>query len=157
MKGSCYKCLREGHITKESQQEIHMVAFGSIHTKSIKTKTTTLQIRMKNGTYLSIIANIVPNIITGTIHRKSFQSVSNKSFSDLTRNLVLADTIPERNELLSLDLLVCNDYYLDILAIELEKIEIQKVLYICCRLSYDGSYREEQTNIQDLAKLMSTC
>ena len=48
--------------------------------------------------------------------------------SELTRNLVLADTVPNKTESDSPELLVGNDYYLDI--IETEKIEVNPGLYL---------------------------
>ena len=111
----------------DSEQEIQLMTFGSENTKTIKTKTTKIQLKLKNGKFMTITANIVPNI-TGTITRKIARFTSPKKFTDLTRNLAMADSIPTKNESITLELLIGNDYYLDI--IEAEKIEFQPGLYL---------------------------
>lgn len=101
-------------LKEEDEQEIQLVTFGSEKSKLVKTR--------KNGQYKAVTANIVPNI-TGTITRKpvSLQSPVN------LHNLSL-DSIPSESEPITLDLLVGNDYYLDI--IQCDKIEVQPSLYL---------------------------
>ena len=82
---------------------------------------------MKGGDDMEISANIVPNI-TGTIQRKPVRIEKINDFVSLTENLNLADTVPTVTELGTIDLLIGNDYYLDI--ITRHKIEVQKGLYL---------------------------
>lgn len=105
-------------LKEEDEQEIQLVTFGSEKSKLVKTR--------KNGQYMAVTANIVPNI-TGTITRKPVRLQSPVNFKELTRNLSL-DSIPSESEPITLDLLVGNDYYLDI--IQCDKIEVQPGLYL---------------------------
>ena len=49
-------------LEEENKQEIHLVTFGSEKSKIIKTKSTTLNIKLKTGKYMDMTANIVSNI-----------------------------------------------------------------------------------------------
>ena len=41
-------------LEMENEQEINVVTFGSSKSKAIKTKTTSLRLKLKNGDYMSI-------------------------------------------------------------------------------------------------------
>ena len=49
-------------LEMENEQEINVITFGSSKSKAIKTKATSLSIKLKNGDYMSILANVVPTI-----------------------------------------------------------------------------------------------
>ncbi|XP_045176576.2 uncharacterized protein LOC123537084 [Mercenaria mercenaria] len=84
----------------DTEQEIQLVTFGTENTKTIRTKTTKLQLKIKDGKFMTLTANIVPDI-TGTVNRKTTTFTSTKKFTDLTRNLTLADTIPKKDEIIT--------------------------------------------------------
>jgi len=86
-----------------------------------------VKLKSKIGEEMLITVNIVPNI-TGVIQRKSVKIENKRRFDDFTKQLELADKIPEKDESDSIDLLIGNDYYLDIVIGH--KIEVQKGLYL---------------------------
>lgn len=67
--------------------------------------------KLKNGNYISLVANIVPTI-NGNIHRKSNELVPSEEFSNLTKHLSLANVVSMKPETLKLNMLVGNDCYL---------------------------------------------
>lgn len=69
------------------------MTFGSEKPKVVKTRSRKLSLKLKNGQYMAVSANIVPNI-TGTITHKPIRRQSPVKFKELTRNLSLADSIP---------------------------------------------------------------
>lgn len=114
-------------LKKENEQEIRLVTFGSDKTKVIKTASTKVSIQLKDGKDMTITANIVPNI-TGVIQRKPVTISDRKRFDALVENLSLADTVPAEIESDTVDLLLGNDFYLDIILGH--KIEVQQGLYL---------------------------
>ena len=52
--------------------------------------------------------------ITGTVHRKSLVFAQSESMDYLMNSLDLADTIPLEYESTTIELLLANDYYLDV-------------------------------------------
>ncbi|XP_060570667.1 uncharacterized protein LOC132728956 [Ruditapes philippinarum] len=115
------------NLKKKSRQEIRLVTFGSDKPKVIRTMSTQLNIQLKDGQNFAITANIVPTI-TGSIQRKPVSISNNGEFRSLIKNLTLADDIPTEEYTDSIDLLLGNDYYLDIVLGH--KIEIQPGLYL---------------------------
>ena len=93
----------------------------------MKTAQTKLSIKLNNGQYLDITANIVP-VISGTVQRKPMTLCSSKNMEHLVKSLDLADTIPFETKSSTVELLVGNDYYLDIILPQ--KIEVQPGLYL---------------------------
>ena len=76
---------------------------------------------------MKLTANIVPNI-SGAIQRSPVGFAQSELLHGLTRNLKLADNIPVKTESTPFELLIGNDYYLDI--VETEKIEVCPGLYL---------------------------
>ena len=107
--------------------EITLVTFGSEKPKTIRTPTTVLDIELKDGSTLKINANIVPNI-TGSIQRRPINLKSLQNWDYLWKESVLADTLPNERESSTIELLIGNDYYLDLILPQ--KIEIQRGLYM---------------------------
>ena len=68
----------------------------------------------------------MPNI-TGTVHRKPLLFAPSENMDYLMNSLDLADTIPVESEATTIELLLGNDYYLDIVLPQ--KIEVQNCLY----------------------------
>ncbi|XP_052787362.1 uncharacterized protein LOC128222417 [Mya arenaria] len=114
-------------LVRGEMQEIKLVTFGSNKAKVIKTPTTKLSLKLTNGKYLSITANIVPDI-TGTIERKAVHLSHSENIQHILSSVDLADTIPTTNEYSTINLLVGNDYYLDVVLPQ--RIEIQPGLYL---------------------------
>lgn len=56
-------------LKDEIEEEIQLFTFGSEKAKIVKTWSTKLEIRLKNGKYLSIMANMVP-VISGNVQRR---------------------------------------------------------------------------------------
>ena len=75
---------------------------------------------------MNLSANIVPKI-SGTIQRKSIR-LSSESVEHLVNSVDLADQIPSEDESSTIELLIGNDFYLDL--IMSQKIEIQPGLYL---------------------------
>ena len=91
----------------ENEQEIKLATFGSDKTKLIKTKHTRLSIKLQNGEYLDITANIVP-VISSSVQRRSVKLQSQDEFRHIVTSLSLADTIPTENESSTVDVLIGN-------------------------------------------------
>ena len=121
------KLAEKLHLTKDKEEEIKLVTFGSDKPKSVKTFQTKISLKLKNGQYLDIGANIVP-VISGTVQRNAMKLCTSENMQHLVSNLDMADSIPTESESSSIELLIGNDYYLDILLSQ--KIEIQPGLYL---------------------------
>ena len=109
------------------KEEIMLVTFGSDTPKRIKTPTIKLNILLKDGSTLKISANVVPQI-AGSIQRRPVNLKSVKNWEYLWTEFSLADDFPNVRETSSVELLIGNDYYLDIILPQ--KIEIQPGLYM---------------------------
>ncbi|KAH3806583.1 hypothetical protein DPMN_134906 [Dreissena polymorpha] len=75
------------------QQEIKLLTFGSKTPKVIKTLSTQLNLKLKNGEYMTISANIVPEI-TGCVECKRLNLSECPELQQTLTNVDLADTIP---------------------------------------------------------------
>ena len=104
------------------KEEIMLVTFGSDTPKRIKTPTIKLKIQLKDGSTLKMSANVVPQI-AGSIQRRPFNLKSVKNWKYLWTEFSLADDFPNVRKTSSVDLLIGNEYYLDIILPQ--KIEIQ--------------------------------
>ncbi|XP_063427160.1 uncharacterized protein LOC134710700 [Mytilus trossulus] len=109
------------------EEEIRLMTFGSENIKIVKTTHTSLDIRLKNGLYFSIIANIVP-VISGCLNRRKLDSVSMTKLRKYVNDIYLADDLPFENESSEIDLLIGNDYYLDLILAR--RLEVQPGLYL---------------------------
>ena len=107
--------------------EISLVTFGSEKPKTIRTSTTVLEIELRDSSILKINAKVVPNI-TGSIQRRPVNLQSLENWDYLWKESVLADTLPNERESSTIELLIGNDYYLDLILPR--KIEIQRGLYM---------------------------
>jgi len=90
------------------------MTFGS-KKKVIKTPSTTLKIKLNNGKHLTVRASIlvVPDI-TRTIQRKPISFPQRNQIDHLLKSLDMAETLPTARECSSVELLIGNNYYLDI-------------------------------------------
>ncbi|CAG2200117.1 unnamed protein product [Mytilus edulis] len=112
---------------KEATEEITLVTFGADKPKTLRTQKVSLKIRLKDGVCMLIDANVVPKI-TGSILRRPLQMDVCENVKYLCNNLQLADTLPSCLESSTIEILIGNDYYLDIILPQ--KIEIQQGLYL---------------------------
>ena len=93
----------------------------------MQTTQTRLSVKLNNGQYMDITAYIVP-MISGIIQRNSMNLCSSKNIEHLVKSLDLADTISLETESSTVELLIGNDYYLDIILPQ--KITVQPGLYL---------------------------
>ena len=118
---------RKLHLKMGNKDEIMLVTFGSEKPKKINSPTTKLDIILKDGSTLQINANVVPHI-AGSVQRRPVNLKSLKNWDCLWGEFPLADDLPKETETSSVELLIGNDYYLDIILPQ--KIEVQKGLYM---------------------------
>ena len=114
-------------LKRESEEKIKLITIGSDKPKTVKTTQTQLSIKLNNGEYLQVSANIVP-IISGTVQRKAIKFHSSKNLVHLVRSLDMADSILSETDSSTVELLIGNDYYLDVILSQ--KIEVQPGLYL---------------------------
>ena len=91
----------------------------------MKTPTTTIALPLKDGTQLMMTVNVVPKI-TGGIQRMPLDT--NIFESHLMKSFDLADTMPTEREHTNIDMLLGNDYYLDI--IEPYRVQLKSGLFL---------------------------
>ena len=118
---------RKLQLKEEGEQDIHLVTFGSTTPKKVSTKYTTLNVKLKNGKYLQITVNIVP-VISGELQRRPLKHLWSDHVQDIVGSVDLADVIPTESNSAPIELLIGNDYYLDI--VHGEKITVQEGLYL---------------------------
>ena len=114
-------------VKPTAEQELKLVTFGNEHTKVIKTKSVQIDIALKDGSCMKLTANVVPTI-SGTIHRNPLTKVLSKQMENLVNSVDLADTIPSVKETTTIDVLIGNDYYLDLVLPQ--RIEVDPDLYL---------------------------
>ena len=114
--------LKSGRVT-----DLSLVTFGSKKPQRYKTPTTEVDITLKDGSIITITANIVPSI-TGNIQRGPITMSSVQDREHLASRYALADTLPCETESASIEMLIGSDYYLDLILPQ--KIEIQPGLYL---------------------------
>lgn len=121
-------------LKPQFQQELKLATFGNEKYRTVKTSNADMILNTKDGKKLNITANIVPNITSG-ITRKAVVIGNKEKFSDLTHQLEFADTLPEKTDTERIDMLIGNDYYLDIICGH--KIEVQSGLYLlACKFGW---------------------
>lgn len=79
--------------------------------KGFKTPVVEFGLKLKNGQTMYIQANVVPKI-TGMIQRAPINS---KQFEPLLKEHQLADTLPRELEVSTVELLIRNDYYSELI------------------------------------------
>lgn len=107
--------LAENLQLKLNQPEtVTVVTFGSDKPKQIKYRLTELRLALKNGSSMLIEASVVPHI-TGRISRAPINSENVTFLKSKEWETKLADTLPTDSEDTSVELLIGNDYYFDLL------------------------------------------
>ena len=95
-------------------ESVRVVTFGSDKPKQIKYRPTELQLTLKDGSLARIEASVVPHI-TGKISRVPLNSEDITFLKDEGWEPKLADTLPTDSEDASIEMLIGNDYYFDLL------------------------------------------
>ena len=83
---------------------------------------------LNNGQYLDIRAKIVP-VISGSVQRKALRFYDSQNIDLLVKSLDMADTIPTETESSEIELLIGNDYYLDIILSQKKMRSIQDYIF----------------------------
>lgn len=145
-------------LIKEKEKTLSVFTFGTEKAEKVRTATVSLDITKKDGTKYPVQLDVVPQI-TGKLSRAGIHTDHlKKSWPSIMSNL--ADTLPVENEQSSIEILIGNDYYWDI--ITGEKIEISPGLYfvnskfgwiITGRIANMGSEKQE---IDESAMLLLT-
>ncbi|XP_061176063.1 uncharacterized protein LOC133185014 [Saccostrea echinata] len=115
------------NLQRKRTEEISLITFGSTKPKMVKTPNVSLRIKLKDGHYMRIDANVVPQI-TGSIHRRPLPPNITEKMQHQWKHLQFADTLPKTTENSTIDILIGNDYYLDL--VSSEKIEVNPGLYL---------------------------
>ena len=115
------------NLKLEYKDEFMLVTFGSEKPKRTESRNTKLDIVLKDGSILTITANVVPQIAE-SIQRRPVNLKSLDNWDCLWNEFSLADDIPTERETSSVELLIGNDYHLDIILPQ--KVEVQSGLYM---------------------------
>lgn len=91
------KLARELCLLEEGEQIIHVVTFGSTKAKTIRTKYTKVDVKLNNGKFVRITANIVP-LISGELQRKPIDDLHSERVKDILSSVQLADITPKESE-----------------------------------------------------------
>ncbi|XP_060551133.1 uncharacterized protein LOC132712731 [Ruditapes philippinarum] len=142
-------------MKSEVSENINVMTFGSDKSKNIKTKRSSMQINTKSGEKVDVSVQIVP-VISGAIHRKPVRHLSENA-SEILNTIEMADTITKQHETCEIEMLLGNDYYLDIVLCQ--KLEIQPGLYILSsRYGWilTGRVKKDEQENQDINMLILT-
>lgn len=116
-----YRSQLKSHITKK----ISLITFGAERPKIVKTLKVSLKLKPKDGHHLRVDANVVITI-TGTVQMKPVLKDIQDRCQNLRRKVQLADTLHVKLENSTIDILISNDDYLNLILPE--RREIQKVV-----------------------------
>ena len=101
-------------LTLKPPEKLMVATFGSDQPKQIKYRPTSLQLTLKDGSIMSIEASVVPHI-TGKISRLPLNPEDLAFLKNDVWEHKLADTLPSESEHGSIEMLVGNDYYFELL------------------------------------------
>ena len=93
------------------KEKLAILTFGSSNPKLIDTQITSIKIQLRDGSFLSIKAHVVPDV-AGTMERIPLDT---SKFHEQIKDLDLADDIQQKTESTKIELLIGNDYYGDLL------------------------------------------
>jgi len=109
------------------RESVKVATFGSDKPKQIKYRPTELQLTLKDGSLMLIKASVVP-YITGKVSRVPLNSDDLTFLKDEGWESKLADSLPIDPEHVSIEILIGNDYYFDLLLPR--KMELGDGLYL---------------------------
>lgn len=98
--------VRKLKLEPRSMDKLFIATFSSSESKKFESPLVDLRIKLIDGTFLDMSANMVKTVVNGV---KRMPLVELKT--SLCNNLVFADTIPTAPEILHIDLLIGTDYY----------------------------------------------
>ena len=108
------KLARDLKLELNSSEKLTIVTFGSNQSKRIQCKPTKLQLTLKDGGIMVLDVSVVPDI-TGRVSRTPLSSEDTSFLRNEGWESKLADTLPSKAESMSIEMLVGNDYYFDLL------------------------------------------
>ena len=108
------KLARDLKLELRSTEKLMVVTFGSSQPKHIQCKPARLQLTLKDGGTMILDVSVVPNI-TGRVSRVPLSPEDMSFLKNEGWESKLADTLPSRAESLSIEMLIGNDYYFDLL------------------------------------------
>ena len=114
-------------LTIDSRENISVMTFGCSKVQQITAPTTVLHLKLADGSVFPITATVVPKI-TGAITRTTLPTGLFQTWKHLWAKQPLADTYPATAQSTNIDLLIGNDYYLDLTLPT--RIELQPGLYL---------------------------
>ena len=85
--------------------------------------------KLRDGTILKLTANVIPTI-TGEMQRRPLNKRFLQNWEYLWRDNVLVDALPTKIEKSTIDLLIGNDYYLDLILPQKEEIHCLFVWFL---------------------------
>jgi len=121
------KLAKELRLPADKTEKLSVVTFGSDKQKKITCRLSELSLTLKDGSVMSLKVTVVPSI-TGKINRIPLKAEDieflNKEFSANK----LADSLPRQMESLTIEMLVDNDYYFELL--QSRKIDLGEGLFL---------------------------
>ena len=108
---------RKLNLKFEAIEQVSVVTFGSDKPQTVSTPKMTLKMKLADGNVMKIDANVVPKI-TGTVLRRPLTIEKCQNWEYLWSKFSLADTLPVVKETSTIELLIGNDYYFDIILSE---------------------------------------
>ena len=97
-----------------STEKLMVVTFGSNQPKHIWCKPAKLQLTLKDGGIMILDVSVVPSI-TGRVSRAPLNPEDMSFLKSEGWESKLADTLPSKVEYISIEILIGNDYYFDLL------------------------------------------
>lgn len=122
----------------KGKEKLSVLTFGSQPRKEIVTPLVDLRLKLVEGSFFTITANVV-SVITGCVQRSP---VDSKKLTPLVKHLNLADPIPLQKVNVAIEMLIGKDIYLKLMSVE--KIEVYDDLFLInSKLGWilSGSYR----------------
>ncbi|XP_074641202.1 uncharacterized protein LOC141898948 [Tubulanus polymorphus] len=103
--------------------------FGSNTPKYLNGKLSYLQIRLNDGSLMTLHITIIP-MITGKLHQNPVRPETIERIEVILsdQEMSLADTLPKTQKTFEVDLLVGNDYYLNL--VQQRKIQVEENLFL---------------------------
>ena len=110
--------VKKLQLVSNNTEILPVFTFGSTKPEEFETPVVEFGLKFKNGQTMNIQANVVPKV-TGMIQRAPINS---KQFEPLLKEHQLPDTLPRELEVSTVDLLIRNDYYSELMLPERKKL-----------------------------------
>ena len=105
----------------DTTERLSVVTFASDKPKQLECKSSKVQLSLKDGKTMTLKITVVPNI-TGKIHRVPLRMEDIEFLNKELGHSMLADPLPNHTESSTIDMLIGNDYYFDLL--EPQKLDL---------------------------------